>query len=59
MTRREIFELKYSSWTGDSEEYVRSLRLSNGSYGTPKLASAWQWFQTGFVECKLMMEIKS
>lgn len=58
MTRRERFERKYSAWTGLSEEHIRTRRMSNGSYSEPKIASAWTWFEDGFVTCKIDMEIE-
>lgn len=58
MTRRERFERKYSAWTGLCEEHIRARRMSNGSYSEPKIASAWYWFEDGFVTCKIDMEIE-
>lgn len=58
MTRRERFERKYSAYTGMCEENIRSVRMSNGSYSIPKIASAWVWYEDGFVTCKIDMEIE-
>lgn len=58
MTRRERFERKYSAYTGLCEEHIRTRRMSNGSYSEPKIASAWYWFEGGFVTCKIDMEIE-
>ena len=58
MTRRERFERKYSAYTGLCEEHIRNCRMSNGSYSLPKIASAWHWYEDGFVTSKIDMEIE-
>lgn len=58
MTRRERFERKYSAWSGLCEEHIRTRRMSNGSYSEPKIASAFQWWETGYVCGKITAEIE-
>lgn len=56
MTMRDLFELKYSSHVGMHQEDVKALRMSNGSYSLPKPATAWRWFECGYLQGKLAME---
>lgn len=58
MTRREEFEHKYSAWTGTPEDEIQLARMSNGSYSVPKIASAYQWWEMGYVCGKIAAEIE-
>jgi len=58
MTRREEFEIKYSAWTGTPVDEIKRARMSNGSYSIPKIASAFQWWETGYVCGKITAEIE-
>lgn len=43
---RDLFEWEACDWY-DLEE-VLSLRMENGSYSEPKIASAWRWYKRGY-----------
>jgi hypothetical protein len=56
MTRHDKFELKYAAYTGVDPDEVKACRLSNGSYNLPKIASAFYWYETAYIQGKLDRE---
>lgn len=55
-TRRDKFELKYAAHTGMNPDEIKACRMSNGSYNLPKIASAFYWYETAYIQGKLDKE---
>lgn len=53
---RDKFEMKYAAYTGMNPDEVKACRLSNGSYNLPKIASAFYWYETAYIQGKLDKE---
>lgn len=43
---RNSFEANYADWSGRGLENVQAQRMGD-TYGQPKIASAWRWYQCG------------
>lgn len=43
---RDAFEADYADWSGRDLQNIREQRLAN-TYGQPKIAHAWRWYQHG------------
>lgn len=56
ISRHDKFELKYAAYTGVDPDEVKACRLSNGSYNLPKIAQAFYWYETAYIQGKLDKE---
>lgn len=46
MTSRDQFEQAYADYIDVPVDYIKSQRMAE-SYSTPRIASAWIWWQRG------------